>query len=155
MFPLSYPRFSILQVSFEMGPSPKVGCLGLLQQYMFKSYSAQWIHQPSCSVPYTLLTAVLNHTDLLSSHITQLTHSEFMLTVIPKCFLNLYFYHACLSQPAFYSFYSIQIWSTIFVPKEVLFAACWKYFNSWLLQFIGIPPTLHDLYAICLHQIHW
>ena len=66
---------------------------------MFEAYAVQWIYQLSCSIPYTLLNAILNHTDLLSSHITLLTHSKLVLTVIPKCFLeNLYF---CRSQPAF------------------------------------------------------
>lgn len=110
---------------------------------MFKSYSAQWIHQPSCSVPYTLLTAVLNHTDLLSSHITLLTHSEFMLTVIPKCFfLNLYFYHAMSFSACIFTVFILSKYGVLYLYPKVLFlAACWKYFNSWLLQFIGIPSN--------------
>ena len=48
----------------------------------------------------------------------------------------------CLSQPAFLQLLFYPNMEYYICTHKVLFlAASWKYFNSWLLQFIGIPSN--------------
>ena len=144
MFPTFISWLPSSRWASEMDPSPKVGCLEHIAtvyvQVIFSTMDPSAIrfctsHSAYCcpkshwpfKQPYHTVDSFWVHANSNSQEFFFKT----CISIMP-----------CLSQPAFLQFLFYPNMEYYICTHKVLFlAACWKYFNSLLLQFIGIPSN--------------